>query len=296
MSRIANQIASQYDELAQVLARIPLLDLVAFLTVYTLFRISHAPLDLGLSILAGCLVLARPLRHSPWFWFGIVLAWLPRMLAEWHRYEDHCFLTIYWCAALGLAQLGSWPRTAVRYSARLLIGLSLGMALAWKIVSPQFADGSLFQFKLLFDYRFAEVVTEPIGGLTTTASESNLDAYRQLRSIDQTVDSVDISWPAGMHWLAALMTAWTVLIEGLLAAAFLLPGSRLASRWRDGLLILFMLSTYLVVPVMGFACLFVTLGIAQCRTGTRRGARMRTAYLLTNLFLFAWYSLRWQIL
>jgi len=119
-----------------------LFDLVAALTVFSLIRISHNPLDMGLTIGAALLVCWSAVRRSPWFWLGIVAVWLPRMCYDFHHYEDHCFFAIYWCGAIGLACMGKRVGFSMRHSARLLIGSCFAIGLLWKIISPEFYETS----------------------------------------------------------------------------------------------------------------------------------------------------------
>ena len=277
--------ANESTEPAALWFGVKLFDLVALLTVFSMFRISHLPLDMALTVAAAILVCLKSVRRSPWFWFGIVVAWLPRMYFDFQHYEDHCFFVIYWCGAMGLAVMGRRVEFSMRNSARLMIGLCFALGCIWKVISPEFYDGSLFHFKLLFDYRFEEMVTGPIGGLSSLTSASNLESYRNVRMALPGGEAA-IEIPGRVTWIAYVMTVWTIVIEGALAWAFLFSG-KLAERSRDFVLMFFMLSTYFVVPVMGFASIFMTLGIAQTRSN-----RMRVAYVGTHLLLFAWYTFR----
>lgn len=283
--------SKSFNSLATGINRIPIFDLVACLTVYSLFRISHLPIDMTMAVISAVLVCNSKVRNSPWFWLAIVVGWLPRMILDWTTYEDHCYFVIYWCGAMGLSRIGNHKTMVLRHSARTMIGLCFALGFLWKLVSPEFVDSSLFHFKLLFDYRFVEMVTDPICGMSTAAVESNLDAYREIRNIENQATTIDLTIPNQVSQIAILMTVWTVFIEGLLAILFLLPNSKFTDRWRDASLILFLLSTYFVVPVMGFATAFTTLGIAQTKSG-----RMKIAYLFTAIILFCWFSVRWQIL
>lgn len=276
-----------YDELAKAVGSLRAFDFVAFLTAYCLFRISHNPIDLSMAILVMGLTCLSTLRRNPWFWLSVSAVWLTRMYLQFHHYEDHCFFVAYWCGALGLVQLGQGSEFVMRRSAALLIGTCFGFGFIWKVISPEFYDGSLFHFKLLFDYRFAEMVSQPIGGLSSLANGSNLDAYHAIRNLDPSGNQIAVSIPNRVTLLAHGMTYWTILIEGLLAAAFLFSGP-IAKKSRDLLLMFFMLTTYLIVPVMGFASIFTTLGIAQTRSD-----RIRLGYLITHALVFAWYSMRW---
>ena len=95
--------------------------------------------------------------------------------------------------------------------------------------------------------------------------------------------------PERVTWLAYAMTIWTILIEGTISWAFLFSG-KLARRWRDVVLMFFMLSTYLNVPIMGFATIFTAIRVAQTRSNP-----MRIAYLVTHGILFVWFVIRMGI-
>ena len=79
-------------------------DLVAYLTLCVVLVVAHTP---SYQILAAvCIVVAtcsKRARRSPWMWFSIVAAFAPRLITDWYHNEDHVYLTIYWCAALGLS-------------------------------------------------------------------------------------------------------------------------------------------------------------------------------------------------
>ena len=166
-----------------------------------------------------------------------------------------------------------------------MIGLCFAIGFVWKIISSEFFESSLFHFKLLFDFRFEEMVTQPIGGLSSLASQENLDAYQKIR-MSAPGSEVSLHIPQRVTWLAYAMTVWTIIIEGAISWAFLFSG-KLAERSRDLILMFFMLSTYFVVPVMGFASVFTAMGVAQTRSN-----RMRIAYLVTHGILFVWYTVR----
>lgn len=68
--------------------------------------------------------------------------------------------------------------------------------------------------------------------------------------------------------MALVLTWWTILIEAVVAVLFLWPEDRGPSRWRDPALLVFILTTYPVAPVIGFAWVLAAMGTAQ---STRRG-------------------------
>jgi len=235
-----------YDDIADYVDGFKVFDLVAFLTVYTLLSNSHTAVDMGFAMIVAALTCFSKIRNHCGFWFGVVAVSLPRMIVNFHGYEDHCFYLIYWCAALGLALSGENREFVFRRSGRLLIGICFGLGCVWKLVSSEFTGGGTL---------------------------------------------VNLDFPYRVTILAWLMTIWTIVIEGAIAAMFLLPANRITDRFRDATLILFMLTTYIVVPVLGFACAFVAIGVAQTQS-----PRAKLGYLLTSLTLFVWLSMRSQIM
>lgn len=274
-----------YDRWANALGNVKVFDLTVWVTLYTLLNICHSSFDLGFTVLLGVATCFRSLRYNPWVWIGFATVGLLQMYFQFHRYEDHSFLAMYWCLALGLSRFGSRNDFFNARSARLLIGLCFAMAFLWKIVSPQFYDGSTFHFKLLFDHRL-----EAVAGLTESLSAGNYEAYNSIRAPNQEVRSIPLTIPSRVTAIAYLMTGWTILIEGLLAVAFLFS-LRFFHKSRDLILNLFMATTYMVVPVIGFAGLFASMGIAQTKSN-----RWKLAYLLNLLLVSAGLVFRFPIL
>ena len=66
-------------------------------------------------------------------------------------------------------------------------------------------------------------------------------------------------------WFAALFTWWTVIVELVIAVCFALPRRSRLAIVGDLALLLFLATTYTVVPVLGFAAILGTLGLAQSR-------------------------------
>ena len=63
-----------------------------------------------------------------------------------------------------------------------------------------------------------------------------------------------------------VLSYWTILIEGLVAASFLLKMSRWLYQKRDWILIGFVITTYAVIPVLGFGALLMVMGLIQAKS------------------------------
>jgi len=290
VQRLCAPVLHLYDATADYISKFKVFDLVAFLTAYATLEISHTPFDVVVALVVIVMTCWSKIRNHCCFWFGIAAIGLFRMIYNFHRYEDHSFFLMYWCLALGLVLVGKHRKFVLRKSGRLLIGICFAIGCVWKIVSFEFTDTSVFHYTLLFDYRMAEVVTEPIGGITSAVIAANHDARDALYCFEQPDNVATLDFPNRVSTIAWLMTGWTIAIEGAIAFMFLLPSSRIADKFRDWTLVLFMLSTYLVVPVLGFASTFVALGVAQANS-----PRTRLGYMLTLLVLLVAFWVRFEI-
>jgi len=78
------------------------------------------------------------------------------------------------------------------------------------------------------------------------------------------------------------------LIEGLVALAFLSPWPAWLWQQRDWWLILFIVTTYTVIPVFAFAAILLLMGLAQCPLHHQRRAQV---YLSLLLLIPVWLPL-----
>ena len=172
---------------------------------------------------------------------------------------------------------------------KLLIGMVFGFALLWKLaLSPDFLDGTFFRVTLLTDPRFADL-SRLAGGLSAETLASHREFLQQhadagIRLLAPMRD------PPGLRLLAQGLTAWTLAIEGLLAAAFLWPGRRGPARLRDAALLVFCATTFAVATVAGFGWLLLAMGIAQCPA---EGGRTRALYLATFALILFYREVPW---
>ena len=279
-----------FNRLTNFVAGADPFSIIGLLTCLVLLFNSHGQWFALLAVVALAALSLRPsLRRNPIFWLLLVLIWIPRLVIDWRNNEDHIFFGIYWCMALSLAFWGDKPAEAIRFNARCLIGLSFLIATIWKLISPQFYEGELFHYKLLQDHRFRAMVTTTIGGLDIAADAQNAQAIKDLKSGASYYDEVSLKYPVQVSWIAYVMTYWTILIEGALGLLFLLGTSKLLNLVRNGLLMIFAITTYAIVPVLGFGVLFMTMGFANCEPNENR---TKLCYLLTTGFILCSFAVR----
>ena len=213
-------------------------------------------------------VVYRRLLTTAAYWYVAATLLGTTVYLNWESSDNHKYLFVYWCLALCAAF--SLPRSQqmamLRASSRWLVGLCMLLAAAWKLAMPDYRDGSFFEFTLLADERFAHFAAAATGISLKQLAENRelVDLLRDgfLRGSD--LQSVVLEAATSIRLLALAMTWWTVAIEGVLAAAFLLPDGRRTGLLRNGLLLAFAATTYAIAPVRGFGWMLMLLGLAQC--------------------------------
>ena len=258
-------------------------DLVASMTC--LLVIVYAERDwfirtptLALSV-AG--ILYRPLARRAAYWFAMAAVLAVGHLLIWDQIDNHKYLMTYWCLALAVSFLTPQPLRTIAVNARLLIGLCFLFAAVWKLASPEFRDGTFFQYVLLTDVRFRGVA-DLVGGVSTMLTAGNTAAVDSLGQFSGAFDAVPLHSSQRIEWMARLMAGWTILLEAAIAVAFLWPEGKGVSKVRDLVLICFLITTYPMASAVGFGWLLVAMGLAQ---STRSFAAVRPLYVLTFLLL-----------
>lgn len=241
---------------------------------------SHQPLSAAISLPLLGLVLAGRAR-SGWPWLLAVLAWAPFLTLDWDHFEDHVYLGWMWLLAVGIALSGPdeefWERLAT--SARLLVGVTFAVAVAWKWGTPDFRDGSTFEFLTLNDSRLRIPFLAPLAGLDLDQIQANVARLDALRAWNGGEAPVVLARGPRMGWVLGALVSWTLLVETSIAAAFLAPDGWKISRLRHPALLAFLVSVYAFLPVAGFLVALVILGAAVGR-GERTWAALYGVVLL----------------
>jgi hypothetical protein len=264
---------------------LPLLTVVLLLTAAPEAWYLRGPL---VALFAVGVVYRRWLYRPP-FWYAVATLLGTTVYLNWESSDNHKYLFVYWCLALCAAFSLPRPQQAAALAAgsRWLIGLCMLLAVAWKLAMPDYRDGSFFQFTLLTDERFAHFAAAACGIAPQTLADN-----RQLVSLltsghlqGAALDSVVLTASPAVGRIALAMTWWTVLIEGLLAAAFLAPDRRGSALARNTLLLIFAATTYFLAPVRGFGWMLMLLGLAQCG---QRDRGFRPLYLAAIVLIQAY--------
>ena len=166
--------------------------------------------------------------------------------------NTYAFLLFYLSSIAFVATLSPDPEEVFARNSRLLIGFIFLFATFWKLVGSGFLSGDFFGYYLLHDRLLA-----PVALLLTDLSQSDILANRA--ALEGVWDgSLTLRTSPQVQRLAFSLTWLSLIIEAVIAVAFLAP-FQLAKRMRDPLLVVFLFTSYLIVPVpsvgMSLACL-----------------------------------------
>ncbi len=243
------------------------------------------------TVLAVLGSLSPPARAHRWFWLVTATVVSTGVYLNRLQVDNHKYLLAYWTIALLCACEAVKPAEMLRRSARRLIGLAFFFATLSKLLAPDYLDSSFFHHALLEDERFYRIAALA-GRLPEEAFGFNQAAFAALGSHDSLLQRIVLSDTEKLGRLATGLTVWTIGIEALVALAFLWPRGGLAARYRDVLLLAFIVTTYAVAPVMGFGWVLIIMGFASCeadRPLTR--AAYLGAFVLLQVYRLPWGDL-----
>ena len=240
------------------------------------------------------LVLPMVSRRFATFWFVALVLFVASPLERaWLTLDNHEVLQVYWLAAFALSRFADRPMAVLRSTARWTLALVFVFATLWKLLAPDFVDGSAIEFFFGVEQRVGDVAVaaglQPEGRVKHNWEqlEQWLDATATPEDIDNDVTPLLQQVSVGLAWA-------TIVLEAAVAVVFLLP-LRAHRRWvRDATLIAFVLLTYPIAPVLPFAWLLLSMGAMQSELPEKR---LRRAYVVTFFVVTFVYGLRqWTIL
>lgn len=239
-------------------------------------------LDVALQVVCGFMLISPTHHRSLPLWI-VVCAFVWWINAtSWLWIDNHKYLISYWVlvCCLGVAATNKTAEI-LAWNGRWLIGLAFGFAMVWKIRTGEYWNGEFLYYTLLMDDRM-EFIAHVLGGVSKAdlaqarILEETLQAYPGETSRASVPDS------GQLQFVAVAMSYWTLAIEAAIAVAFLLVKPAWLQRYRDWLLLFFVGSTYVFVPVLGFGYTLSIMGLASC---PRERTWARAAYLSVLILL-----------
>jgi hypothetical protein len=262
-------------------------------------------LSLGLVIFAGYsasyfisavaflvlpVLIYRPLLEHWLFWALIAAASCFVILYQWYPIDNHKFLLFYWTLALALA-FSLFPEHRQAFlakTARFLLIFVMAGAVVQKTLATSYVDASFFEFTVLTDGRF-ELFMRALG-IDRGDLAYNRDVIGWLPSayLENDASTAVLRSSSSVHNIAFLVTWWDYLLPLAIGAAFLI-GTRRLDLLGHTLLLVFIVTTYLVAPVIGFGW---TLSIFGYALSAGRFPKIALCYLATFPLLTV-YGLPW---
>ncbi len=206
-------------------------------------------------------LLLPKIAESPIFWLFLTILHFSWIYLAYTVADNHRYLEGYWCLSVALALMAGGTQGA-RYlalDARLLIGLCFLLAVLWKVWSRSYRNGGFFADRLLFERRFLPIAYGA-AGLTPNIQIKHREALRSL--VGGETETAKAPVPKRLRCVAWTMAWWTVAIESLVAILFLLPLPQL-DLWRTAALGVFVMTTYLLVPVPGFGQILLLMALVS---------------------------------
>lgn len=246
-----------------------------------LYGSSTVFLDIPLRVLCGLMLLSPTLLTSQVMWVLICgMVWWVNA-TDWLWIDNHKILISYWCLVCALAVSAKDTDGVLAWNGRLLIGLTFLFATLWKMLAGEYWDGAFLHSVFLLDNR-VEAVATAIGGLSPDTLPQNRLLESLLKQFPQKISTVPLVTSSRLQIFTLAASYWTLLIEGSVAIAFLVNSLRLGTRLRNWLLIVFIVTTYFLLPVLGFAYILIIMGFAQCHP---KHTVIRVAYIALFAFL-----------
>lgn len=252
---------SLYTRLRNHIQSVDSFELISTLTIIIgLAYFAEDPLyKVGMAVFAVASVVYAPIKTSFLFWTALA-AYLTFMVTlSWETTTSDLYLYVYWCIALAVTRLSINPKRVLSIVARYMIALVFLFSFFWKITSPDFATGNFFRFSFALDARLA-----PVAILLTPMTMQDFLRNRKLASFSNLVNGnkFKLFESNRTRVLSQVLAVTTLFIELLIGLAFVASWRKLRS-FGDGLLLLFLLTTYTVAPITRFGALLACIGFSQ---------------------------------
>lgn len=168
-------------------------------------------------------------------------------------------------------------------SCQYMIGFIFLLATIGKFLAPEFLNGTFFKFTLLTDERFFNF-TEIVGGIDKAKVWSTYHEFLDLKTTSNSLESIQLPDSNRLNILALYLSYWTILIEGAIALTFLVKESFVLSKYRNWVLLIFIVTTYPIATVPGFAILLALLAFISVRK-TKSEKVWKLVYLITFMLI-----------
>lgn len=257
------------------------------LILLLLYSPPYPPLNsIVLPVLCAIMLVASNFLTRQFLWIILVISFVATNIIFWYEFDNHHYLTNYWCMVCLLAVGAKNAARVMEWNGRLLIGSCFFFATLWKILAGQYFDGSFLHATFLLDRRL-EIAAYLFGGVNPEILYNNRELLDYF-AINNLGRETFLTSNPQLAFFSVVLSYWTLFCEGIIAIAFLVPQLKWLYERRDYLLILFIITTYPLVPVGGFAGLLAVIGFAQCSADR---PRIEFTYFLLFILIPLWIDI-----
>lgn len=259
------------------------------LALLVLYGADGGAVQIVILVLAGGMLVLPGLLMNSHLWWVLLTGVAAHNLQNWYAIDNHKYLIMYWTLACTLWIHGGRQREDLRRTAQALVALVFAFAVFWKVYAGQYVDGSFMRWTLVTDPRL-EGITAYLLNTGTPDLGTTREAIRMAGVLGHTDLSVPLETSRSLVRVAFGLSWMGLVVEGIVAVAHFIPGPR-AYQLRHASLMVFILLTYFLLPVRGFAFALAVLGLAQCRTDdSGRVMTYVVMFGLIQLTMLAWQS------
>lgn len=190
-------------------------------------------------------------------------------------------LNIYWTIAICIGLALQIPMKVLIINARFLIGFVLLQAFIWKIITFDFLNGNFIRFSL----QFCNVFRQPalnLGLITEESHQVNSQLIELIENSRGLISPILIEESNIVFITGIIITITIILLEGIIALAFLSPLKWKIASFRHYILLAFLWLVYSIIPVFVFAGLFSIMGLTLTQDNENK---YRYKYISTFFFM-----------
>lgn len=228
-----------------------------------------------------------------WFLLALLLSYIYLWRDLLDYVPNHKHIYAYTAIAVYLAL---WLRKSVslldgmRIQSKMIIGFCFLFATIGKFLAPEFLQGFFFEFTNATDERFFGF-SHYVAGLDMAALHENLNNLNILKDGGESDASFALNTNRNLWFMGIGLSYWTIFIEGMIALSFCLPSGNWISRNRDIFLMLFIVTTYPIATVPGFALLLAALGFFQSLSNKENPLNWTSAFYILAFIMVPFFSI-----
>ena len=216
-------------------------------------------------VIPGLLIRKIALNKYYWLLFAVVTVYFYLIMDLENYVPNHRHIFAYLSLAITIGLFfNSFEKVLIflKIQAKQIIGLCFLFAVIGKLLAPEFLNGSFFEFTNIVDPRFFGF-TANAGNVELTNLHLNNTIFQNLLNTSEPNSSFYLNTSTRLETLGIILSYWTIFIEAMIAISFLVPVSFKISKIRDYFLAAFIITTYPIATVTGFALILATMGFFQ---------------------------------